>query len=208
MKVVKKKKMSEEKKTKEKGTRSRKKKEEIKDAAGLGGLPAVRVREEIAKMTVEDAVRKEGVLPYNPIDVVDDETLDKLGQHAGAVYGASLFTVIKAISREDLPMDKRVRRAMRGVRPLLNMVMEGASAYSRLNTLEDALLYGEEEVNVRDLLERDLTAGLKARRAQRVKETVSPAEVLSEIMIRLGKIEEKIGAQKEPGSKEKTQPEK
>jgi len=118
------------------------KKEQVKEE-GLMHL-GIKIDPALAKMSVEDALKNEGILLYNPVEVADERTSELLGQKAGVVYGASSYALAKAFFRDDLPTDKRMRLAVKGVRPLLSMVFQGLETYNRLQTIEDSLLSGDD----------------------------------------------------------------
>lgn len=105
-------------------------------------LHGMTVPERLAKMSVADAVKIEGILPMNPIEVADDKSVENLGRQAGVVYGASIYTLLKALTRDDLPVDKRVQIGMKGVRPLLGMVLQGVDTFNKFSVIEESILYG------------------------------------------------------------------
>ena len=144
------------KKKKKSGGESKKKESET--AFGLA-IPELKVDEKLAKMSVEEAIREEGILPFNPVEIGTDDVAEQLGQQAGAVYGASLFALIKAFTRTDLPLNKRVRVGVKGVRPLLSMMLQATDTYHRFSAIENAILQGEPiEAGGRKVAERAPTA--------------------------------------------------
>lgn len=136
-------------------------------------LRDMKIPARLAKMSVEDAVRNEGILPINPIEVADEDSVELLGRHAGAVYGASAFTLLKALTRDDLPVDKRVKIGMKGVRPLLSMILEGVETYSKFAAIEDSILYRGERSEVKG----------------RLGPSTSAVEVLADLEMRLKSFE-------------------
>jgi len=142
-------------------------------------LASIKVGSELAKMSVEEAVRKEGILPFNPIEIADDETTEKLGRQAGMVYGASAYAIWKALRRDDLPVDKRIRLGMKGARPLLGMLLQGIDTVNRYNAIEDAILRGED-----------------VETAQKRRYTPSAADVVYDLKKRLAELEEENTALK------------
>jgi len=94
--------------------------------------------EELAKMSVEELVKKEGLLPFNPMHVVSDDDAEKLGAHAGIIYGASIASIGQSLTRNDLPLNKRVSLGIKGLRPIL------AAAISAWETCK--ILTGKEAV--------------------------------------------------------------
>jgi len=127
-------------KKKKSGRKSKKKESET--AFGLA-IPELKVDEKLAKMSVEEAIREEGILPINPVEVATDDVTEQLGRQAGAVYGASLFALVKAFTRTDLPINKRVRVGVKGVRPLLSMMLQATDTYHRFSGIENAIIRGE-----------------------------------------------------------------
>jgi len=127
-------------KKKKSGRKSKKKESET--AFGLA-IPEIKVDDKLAKMSVEEAIREEGILPLNPVEVATDDVTEQLGRQAGAVYGASLFALVKAFTRTDLPINKRVRVGVKGVRPLLSMILQATDTYQRFSGIENAIIRGE-----------------------------------------------------------------
>ena len=86
-------------------------------------------------------IREEGIMPFNPVEMTrDEEESIKLGMQAGEVYGGSLYAIVSAALREDLPIEKRVRRAMMGARPLISMVFGATDVYNRFSQIENSVL--------------------------------------------------------------------
>lgn len=123
---------------------------------------------ELAKMSVKDLVEKEGLLPFNPMHMVSEEDAEKLGAHAGIIYGASIASVGQSLTRDDLPLDKRVSLGIKGMRPILAAVI---SAWETSRMLTDK----EEEILGLRLLESGGVPG--AERGKRV----TAAEVIAEL---------------------------
>lgn len=123
---------------------------------------------DLAKMSVEEMVKGEGLLPFNPMHIVSDEDAEKLGAHAGLVYGASIASIGQSFTRDDLPLDKRVRLGIKGVRPILAAFI---SAWETSKILTDK----EAEILGIDLLE---SAGV---RGSARGESVTAAEVIAEL---------------------------
>ena len=143
-------------KKKKSGRKSKKKESET--AFGLA-IPELKVDDKLAKMSVEEAIREEGILPLNPVEVATDDVIEQLGQQAGAVYGASLFALTKAFTRADLPINKRVRVGIKGVRPLLSMILQATDTYQRFSAIENTILRAESiEADGRKVAERSPTA--------------------------------------------------
>ena len=143
-------------KKKKSGRKSKKKESET--AFGLA-IPEIKVDEKLAKMSVEEAIKEEGILPLNPIEIAGDDVTEQLGRQAGAVYGASLFALVKAFTRTDLPINKRVRVGVKGVRPLLSMMLQATDTYHRFSGIENAIIRGEPiEADGRKVAERSPTA--------------------------------------------------
>lgn len=157
---------------KEEGRKGKREEGKVKEELGVE-LAGIKMGSELAKMSVEEAVRKEGILPFNPIEIADEETTEKLGRQAGVVYGASAYAIFKALTRDDLPVDKRVRLGMKGARPLLSMVLQGVDTYNKFGAIEDAILRGE-----------DLET------AQKRRYTPSAEDVVRDLKKRLAELEE------------------
>ena len=151
---------------------------EEKDEPGIE-LAGIKMGSELAKMSVEDAVRKEGILPFNPIEIADEETTEKLGRQAGVIYGASAYALWKAATRDDLPVDKRIRLGMKGARPILSMILQGVDTVNRFDAIENAILRGE-----------DLET------AQKRRHTPSAEDVVRDLKKRLTELEEENTALK------------
>lgn len=112
---------------------------------------------DLAKMSVEELVKEEGLLPFNPMHMVSDDDAEKLGAHAGMVYGASIASIGQSLTRGDLPLDKRVRLGVKGVRPLLATFI-AAWETSKLLTDKEAEILGvgfSESVGVRGSVRGD-----------------------------------------------------
>jgi len=130
---------------KEEGGKEKREEGEERDGDVQGiELAGIKMGSELAKMSVEDVVKKEGILPFNPIEIADEKTTENLGRQAGVVYGASAYALWKAGTRSDLPVDKRIRLGMKGVRPLLSMLLQGIDTVNRYSAIEDAILHGED----------------------------------------------------------------
>lgn len=92
-------------------------------------------------------IKEEGIMPFNPVEMAGDEEASmKMGMEAGEIYGGSLYAIVTAAMRDDLPINKRVRRAMMGVRPLLSMFFGATDTYKRLQYIEDSVLLEELKV--------------------------------------------------------------
>ena len=180
--------MSDEKEEKGKEKREEGKEEDVQGLV----FSRIKVGSELAKMSVEDAVRKEGILPFNPIEIADEETTEKLGRQAGVVYGAAAYTLWKAGTRDDLPVDKRVRLAMKGARPLLSMILQGVDTVNRFNAIEDAILHGED---LETSQKRRYTPSARDRRTPS-DSIVSAADVVYDLKKRLTELEEENTALK------------
>lgn len=176
---------------KERDDMNRDKKEEPEEEGVGNEFGLTRIDSKLAKMSVEEAVKKEGILPFNPVEIADDKTAENLGRQAGVVYGASTYAIYKAVTRDDLPVDKRIRLGIRGIRPLLGMALQGIDTYNKFNTIEEAILRGED-------LE---TATAKARRTREY--TPSALDVVRELEERLTKLEEENAAIKKNIEKSK-----
>ncbi len=98
----------------EKGKGEKEEKEEGQGKEEGLTFPGIKIDPALAKMSVGDALKNEGLLLYNPVEVADERTSELLGQKAGVVYGASSYALAKALFRDDLPTDKRMRLAMKG----------------------------------------------------------------------------------------------
>jgi len=86
-------------------------------------------------------IREEGIMPFNPVEMAGDEdTSIKLGMKAGEIYGGSMYAIVSAALRDDLPINKRVKRAMLGARPLISMFFGAADVYKRFQEIEDSVL--------------------------------------------------------------------
>ena len=170
----------------EEGGKEKKEEGKERDEQGIA-FAGIKVGSELAKMSVEDAVRKEGILPFNPIEIADEETTEKLGRQAGVIYGASAYAVWKAMTRDDLPVDKRIRLGMKGARPLLSMILQGVDTVNRFNAIEDAILRGE-----------DLET------AQKRRYTPSAEDVVRDLKTRLTELEEENTALKAAGKEKDT----
>ncbi len=86
-------------------------------------------------------IKEEGIMPFNPVEMAGDEEASiKLGTRAGEVYGGSLYAIVSAALRDDLPIEKRVRRAMMGARPLLSMFFSATDVYNRFSQIENSIL--------------------------------------------------------------------
>lgn len=96
--------------------------------------------QELAKMSVKELVEKEGLLPFNPMHMVSDEDAEKLGAHAGMIYGASISSIGQSLTRDDLPLDKRVSLGIKGMRPILAAVISAWETSKMLTDKEDAIL--------------------------------------------------------------------
>jgi hypothetical protein len=188
MKGVKGNKMGEENKeeekgesgTKGKGKRGKKGKSEDKQetaALAIAGVP-VKIDKRYTKMSVAEALEKEGVLPVNPLEVVDEDTSMRLGGQAGTIYGASIYTLCKAFYRNDLPLDMRVKLGLKGTRPLLAMIFQAIETYSRFGEIEKSILSGETYDEVQRRISR---RGRLAPTAQ---------EVIADLRQRLEELEE------------------
>ena len=160
-------------KKKKSGRKSKKKESET--AFGLA-IPEIKVDEKLAKMSVEEAIKEEGILPLNPVEVATDDVTEQLGQQAGAVYGASLFALIKAFTRTDLPLNKRVRVGVKGVRPLLSMILQATDTYQRFSAIENTILRAE-----------SIEAGIDGRKVAERSPTAH--EVIRDLQQRIAKIE-------------------
>jgi len=123
---------------------------------------------DLAKMSVEELVKEEGLLPFNPMHMVSDEDAEKLGAHAGMIYGASIASIAQSLTRDDLTLDKRVSLGIKGVRPLLAAFI---SAWETSKILSDK----EAEILGIGLLE---SAGV---RGSVRGESVTAAEVIAEL---------------------------
>jgi len=151
--------MVEEKKSK----RGKKKTKRIEDTLGME-LSDVKVGSELAKMTVEEAVKQEGILPINPVDIADDETSEKIGREAGMIWGASIYTLIKAFTRNDLPVSKRIRLGMKGSRPIISAFIQGIETAARLSKIENSILTEAREIPTKNTpTAHDVIAELKNR---------------------------------------------
>lgn len=129
---------------------------------------------ELAKMSVEELVKKEGLLPFNPMHMVSEEDAEKLGAHAGIIYGASIASIGQSLTRNDLPLDKRVSLGIKGMRPILAAAI---SAWETSRTLTDK----EEEILGVPLLE---SAGApRAERGDKVTATEVVAELRKELKL-------------------------
>ncbi len=113
--------------------RDSEKNEEVLNLRGIDG-------EKLAKMSVAEVVRGEGLLPFNPMHTVSDEEAEKLGAHAGAIYGASVASVGQAVTRTDLPISKRVNLGMKGIRPILSAFLTAWETNKVLTEKEDEIL--------------------------------------------------------------------
>jgi len=161
-------------KKKKSGRRRSKKKES--ETAWLA-IPEIEVDEKLAKMSVEEAIKEEGILPLNPVEIAGDDVTEQLGRQAGAVYGASLFALVKAFTRTDLPINKRVRVGVKGVRPLLSMILQATDTYQKFSGIENAIMYGEPR-----------GAGIDGRKVTERSPTAH--EVIRDLQQRIAKIEE------------------
>ena len=86
-------------------------------------------------------IKEEGLMPFNPVEMAGDEEASiKLGMRAGEIYGGSLYAIVSAALREDLPIEKRVRRAMTGARPLISMIFGATDVYNRFSQIENSVL--------------------------------------------------------------------
>jgi len=120
------------------------KKEEEEDLTSkLGNVLSLRgvKGEELAKMSVEELVKKEGLLPFNPMHMVSDDDAEKLGAHAGVIYGASIASIGQSLTRNDLPLDKRVSLGIKGLRPILAAAIS-AWETSKILTDKEAEILG------------------------------------------------------------------
>jgi len=123
---------------------------------------------DLAKMSVEELVKKEGLLPFNPMHMVSDEDAVKVGTQAGFVYGASIASIGQSLTRDDLPLDKRVNLGLKGVRPILAAFLS-AWETSKIMTDKEAEILGV------SLLE---SAGVRGSASG---ESVTAAEVIAEL---------------------------
>jgi hypothetical protein len=186
MEEVKESKMGEEKKEEEKrgekgkGRRGEKKvrgEKKPETALTIAGVP-IKIDKRYEKMSVVEALQKEGVLPINPLEVVDEDTSMYLGSQAGTIYGASIYTLGKAFIRDDLPLDKRVRLGLKGVRPILSMIFQAVDTYNRFGEIEESILSGEAYEEIEN----------KIRSRRRLTPTAQ--EVIADLQQRLKEVEE------------------
>lgn len=146
-----------EEKNKEKGEGS-----ETEGLLSLRGITG----DKLAKMSVADVVRSEGLLPFNPLHIVTDDEAEKLGAHAGAVYGASVASLGQAIARKDLSVNKRVNLGMKGIRPILSAVLTAWETSNLITEKEEEILFGqllEGERGGRGVNAADVIADLQER---------------------------------------------
>jgi len=153
--------MGEEKDKKDEGEDLISKLENVLSLRGVKG-------EDLAKMSVEELVKKEGLLPFNPMHVVSDDDAEKLGAHAGMIYGASIASIGQSLTRDDLPLDKRVSLGIKGMRPILAAAI-AAWETSKILTDKEAEILGV------DLLESGGVSGVTHG------EKVTAADVIAEL---------------------------
>jgi hypothetical protein len=170
--------------TRKRGSKERKEEQGQEIALNVAGVP-IKVDKRYENMSVVEALRTEGVLPINPLEVVDEDTSMILGSQAGTIYGASIYTLAKAFGRDDLPLDKRVRLGLKGARPILAMIFQAVDTYNKFGDIEASLLGGEtfEEIKLR----------LKAGRG---RVTPSAQEVIAELQEKLKEVENEKDALK------------
>jgi len=140
--------------------------EKVEQVLSLRGIKG----EDMAKMTVEELVKKEGLLPFNPLHSVSDAEAETLGAHAGILYGASIASIAQSLTRDDLPLNKRVNLGILGLRPLLAVAI---SAWETSKMLTDK----EEEILGTRLLAGEVASGLGMEQEGKV----TAAEVIAEL---------------------------
>lgn len=159
-------------------------KEQEEDEGGVLALGKVKPTEELAKMSVSEAVKEYGILPINPIEVGDEESVVRLADEAGAIYASIIYPIFKAFARDDLPIDKRVALGMKGIFPGLQMGFRALDVIKRYEAIDNSILSGED---LKTAVEHAKEGGATARQREYHP---SKMDVILDIQQRLRTLEE------------------